>query len=24
VRGHAGERFVQDLVLKAPVEAEPC
>ena len=24
VRGHAGDRFVQDLVLKAPVEAEPC
>jgi hypothetical protein len=24
VKGHAGERFLQDLVLKAPVEAEPC
>ncbi len=24
VRGHAGERFIQDLVLKAPVGAEPC
>ena len=24
VRGHAGDRYVQDLVFKAPVEAEPC
>jgi hypothetical protein len=24
LRGHAGDRYVQDLVFKAPVEAEKC
>jgi hypothetical protein len=24
IRGHAGDRYVQDLVFKAPVEATPC